>query len=133
MNSEASKREGFTLLEVAVAIAILSIVLVAVLRMQGQTIGMNEAFRFYTLAPQLAAAKMNEMRLDPGGYSSMERGDFGEDLDGFSWEAGLEDVTLTTDQDREMIFKRVDISVHYMENEFTYTARQYIQAPTEDL
>jgi len=51
---------GFTLLEVMVALAVMSIVLVSVYRMHSQSLTMNTAARFYTLAPMLAQGKMAE-------------------------------------------------------------------------
>ena len=42
---------GFTLLEVMIALAVMSIVLVSVYRMHSQSLTMNTAARFYTLAP----------------------------------------------------------------------------------
>ena len=52
---------GFTLLEVMVAMAIMAIVLVSVYRMHSQTLTMNSASRFYTLAPLLAQSKLAQL------------------------------------------------------------------------
>jgi general secretion pathway protein I len=130
---EFSRAPGFTLLEVMVAIAVLAVVLVAVLRMQGQTIAMNEVFRFYTLAPQLAMDKMAEVELSPESFQTGGSGDFGEDLSGYQWKAEVEEVVLTTDADREMHLQQVDITVAYMDDEFVYTAREYLPAPEAGL
>src|SRR6056297_8680 len=123
---------GFTLLEVMVALAIIAIVLVSVLRMQGQTISMNEAFRFYTIAPELAMSKMADIRQDPESAEFGGSGDFGKELARYSWQASVEDVTIETDAAREMNFKRVDVTVTYLEDEYAYTIREYMRAPSDD-
>ncbi len=123
---------GFTLLEVMVALAIIAIVLVSVLRMQGQTISMNEAFRFYTIAPELAMSKMADIRLDIEDAVLTESGDFGEDFRGYNWQATVEDVTIETEEAREMEFKRVDVTVTYLENEHSLTVREYMLAESDE-
>ncbi len=121
---------GFTLLEVMVALAIIAIVLVSVLRMQGQTISMHEAFRFYTIAPELAMSKMADIRLDPDAAELAASGDFGEEFSGYKWKVATEELNLLTDEDREMTLQRVDVTVTYMEDAYAYTVREYI--PAED-
>jgi len=124
---------GFTLLEVMIALSIIAIVLVSVLRMQGQTISMNEAFRFYTVAPQLAKARMNELRMDPQAFQLNASGDFGEDYPDYQWKAAIQEKTLVTPENHEMHFKQVNITVTYQDAAYVYTIREYIPAPTEEL
>lgn len=119
---------GFTLLEVMVALAIIAIVLVSVLRMQGQTISMNTAFRFYTIAPELAMSKMTDFRLDPEAAELAASGDFGEEFSEYQWKVATEELNLVTDEDREMTLQRVDVTVTYMEDDYAYTVREYIPA-----
>ena len=54
---------GFTLLEVMVSVAIMSIVLVSVYRLHSQSLTMNTEARFYTQAPMLAQSKLAEQRI----------------------------------------------------------------------
>lgn len=124
---------GFTLLEVMIALSIIAIVLVSVLRMQGQTISMNEAFRFYTIAPQLATSRMNEFRMDPQALDFNSSGDFGEDYPGYQWKAAVQEKTLVTPENHEIPFKQVDVTVTYQDNAYVYTIREYIPAPPEGL
>ncbi len=119
---------GFTLLEVMVALAIIAIVLVSVLRMQGQTISMNAAFRFYTIAPELAMSKMTEIRLDPDAADLAASGGFGDAFSDYQWKVATEELNLVTDEDREMTLQRVDVTVTYMEDEYAYTVREYLPA-----
>jgi len=124
---------GFTLLEVMVALAIIAIVLVSVLRMQGQTIAMNEAFRFYTIAPELAMSKMAEIRLDQEKSEFSTSGDFGKEFSGYGWKVATGEIAVVTDEEKEMNFKQVDVTVTYMENEYEYTVREYMPAETNIL
>ena len=86
---------GFTLLEVMVSLAIIAIVFVSVLRLQGQTISMNETTRFYAVAPFLAQQKMSEITADPSSFSGSQSGDFGEDAPGYGWNAKVDDFPIT--------------------------------------
>jgi len=128
-----SRSRGFTLLEVMVALAIIAIVLVSVLRMQGQTISMNEAFRFYTIAPELATAKMADIRQDPESAELNSSGDFDEGFAGYSWQAAVEEVVIETEEDREMKLNRVDVTVSYMDEAYTYVIREYMSAESNAL
>jgi len=124
---------GFTLLEVMVALAIIAIVLVSVLRMQGQTISMNESFRFYTVAPQLAGAKMTEIRQDPESAELNSNGNFDETFSGYSWKAAIEEIVIETEEAREMKLNRVDVTVSYMDDAHSYSIREYMPAETDEL
>ena len=130
---KGARAAGFTLLEVMIALAIIAIVLVSVLRMQGQTISMNEAYRFYTVAPQLAMAKMNEFRMDPQALEFNSSGDFGQDYPGYQWKMAIQEKTLVTPENHEMHFKQVNMTVIYQDNAYDYTIREYIPAPPETL
>ncbi|NOY69509.1 MAG: prepilin-type N-terminal cleavage/methylation domain-containing protein [Deltaproteobacteria bacterium] len=94
-DSVKSLSAGFTLLEVLVSLAIIAIVFVSVLRLQGQTISMNESTRFYAVAPFLAQQKMAEVTADPSSFSGSQSGDFGEDAPGYVWKAGVDDFPIT--------------------------------------
>ena len=128
-----SADSGFTLLEVMVALAIIAIVLVSVLRMQGQSILMNEAFRFYTIAPQLAMSKMTEFRRDPEAMELNNSGGFGETYSDYNWQAAVEEIVIETEEGREMKLKRVDVTVTYLEDEYSYAIREYMPAEADAL
>ena len=130
--TELLRAKGFTLLEVMIALAVIAIVLVSVLRMQGQTIAMNETFRFYTLAPQLAAKKMADLRMDREEGDFRRSGEFGKQFRGYTWQAKGREVTLTTEQDREMQLRQVEVTISYMEGEQVYTTREYMQQASGD-
>ena len=116
---------GFTLLEVMVALAVMSIVLVSVYRMHSQSLTMNTAVRFYTQAPMLAQSKMAEIEALSAGVFPEDSGDFGEQFPGYAWKASIADVTSEILGEVAEDLKRVDITVSLNENQFVYTLRSY--------
>jgi len=80
-----TRRDGFTLLEVMVAMAIMATVMVALLQNHAFSINLSESARNRTVAVQLARIKMTDIELM--GYPPLEddEGDFGELYPGFAW------------------------------------------------
>lgn len=116
---------GFTLLEVMVALAVMSIVLVSVYRMHSQSLTMNTAARFYTQAPLLAQAKMAERIALSSGAFAQDSGDFGEQFPGYSWTATTADVSSEILGEVAEDLQRVDITVKYNDDQFSYNLRTY--------
>ena len=112
---------GFTLLEVMVALAVMSIVLVSVYRMHSQSLAMNTAVRFYTQAPMLAQSKMVEIEALSSNAFPEDSGDFGEEFPGYSWQASIAEVTSEILGEVAEDLKRVDITVSLNENQFVLT------------
>jgi len=116
---------GFTLLEVMVALSVMSIVLVSVYRMHSQSLTMNTAARFYTQAPILAQGKMAELEALSSGAFPENSGDFGEQFPGYSWQTSVADITSEILGEVAEDLKRVDITVSLNENQFVYNLRTY--------
>ena len=116
---------GFTLLEVMVALAVMSIVLVSIYRMHSQSLTMNTAARFYILAPLLAQNKLAELEsLSSEGFSD-NSGDFGEQYPGYSWRSSVADVSSEVLGEVANDLKRIDLTVSYNEDQFSYNLRTY--------
>jgi general secretion pathway protein I len=116
---------GFTLLEVMIALAVMSIVLVSVYRMHSQSLTMNTAARFYTLAPLLAQNKMAELEaLSSDGFPD-NSGDFGEQYPGYSWRSSVADVSSEVLGEVANDLKRIDLTVSYNADQFSYNLRTY--------
>lgn len=75
-----------------VALAVLSIALTSIYRLQGQTILMSSSARFYTLAPQLAQEKLAETERLAFDDMISTSGDFGEDFPAYRWSTTVEEV-----------------------------------------
>ena len=116
---------GFTLLEVMIALAVMSIVLVSVYRMHSQSLTMNTAARFYTLAPLLAQNKMAELEtLSSEGFPE-DSGDFGEQYPGYDWQTSLVEVSSEVLGEVANDLKRIDLTVSYNNNQFSHSIRTY--------
>ena len=94
------KARGFTLLEVMVAIAILSSALVVLLEINTRNIAATNHARMMTTATQLARAELVRLEddLDDKGYPDLDdtrQGNFADDgLPMFRWEAHIEKIEL---------------------------------------
>ena len=119
------KTAGFTLLEVMVALAIMSIVLVSVYRMHSQSLTLNTAARFYTQAPLLAQKKMAELTGAASGIFPEVSGDFGEGFPGYSWQVSMPEAPSEILGEAGDDLKRIDLTVSLNDNQFTYNLRTY--------
>ena len=121
----SNRASGFTLLEVMVALAVMSIVLVSVYRMHSQSLIMNTAARFYTQAPLLAQSKMAAFEtLSARGFPE-DSGDFGEQFPGYSWKVSEKDVTSEVLGTVAEDLKQIDVTVSYNDDQFSYSLRTY--------
>ncbi len=116
---------GFTLLEIMVSISIIAIVLVSVYRLHAQTITMNYAARFYTIAPMLANLKIAELQTKTIDDLTDNSGDFGEDYSGYRWNVTINDIESETLGSTAENLKRIDVIVTFNNDEFTYDLRTY--------
>jgi len=116
---------GFTLLEVMIALAVMSIVLVSVYRMHSQSLTMNAAARFYTLAPMLAQKKMAELETNSSGGFPDDSGDFGEQYPGYSWQASSSEVSSEVLGEVADDLKQIDLTVSFNGNQLSYNLRTY--------
>ncbi len=83
---------GFTLLEVMLALAIISIVLVTLHGVQARSLALLLEARFNNTAPLLAAGKLAELAVAP---TLSDRGDFGEDFPGYRWQLLVSETPAT--------------------------------------
>jgi len=116
---------GFTLLEVMVAMAIMAIVLVSVYRMHSQTLTMNMAARFYTQAPMLAQSKLAQIEVDSSGITATDSGDFGDKFPGYTWRISTEEVASEALGEIAADLKRIDMTVVFNSDEYSYNVRTY--------
>ena len=72
------RNEGFTLMEVLVSLAIMSIAFLAVFRLQAQNLDLQSEAYFLTLASQLGQQRMAEIEGQPDLKEGQSSGDFGE-------------------------------------------------------
>ena len=115
---------GFTLIEVLVALAILTIALTGVYRLQSDTFRMSADARFYTLAPMLAQTKLSEIERQGVAKATDGSGDFGEQYPGYNWSVRLETIASDLMKDKQYHLTLIDLTIAYNE-EKNYELRTY--------
>ncbi len=96
--------DGFTLIEVMVAMTILAIALVAVFQMQSQSISMASEARFRTTASLLAQSKMAELEASASIGGKTDAGDFSPEHPQYAWRVSVTDTQIPG-------FKRIEVTV----------------------
>jgi len=90
---DRSLEQGFTLLEVMIALAIVGTTLIAMLSLGNRTIASNDQQQKLTQATLLAQEKMTEVERSASGQGSSglveTKGDFSDPFTDFSWEASF--------------------------------------------
>jgi type II secretion system protein I len=87
------RNDGFTLLEVLVSLAIMTIALLAVFRLQAQNLDLQSEAYFLTLANQLGQQRMAEIEAQPDLREGQSSGDFGEVHPTFRYEEEIARVS----------------------------------------
>ena len=121
----AEKSDGFSLLEVMIALSIMAIVLVSVYRMHSQTISMSAESRFQTEAPLLAQSKLADLESDTDAELASDAGDFGDTYPGYTWKIDVEEISSEILGEISEDLKRIDVSVVYNDGERIYSLRTY--------
>jgi len=116
---------GFTLLEVMVALSIISIALVSIYRLHTQTIDMLNDIKFYTSAPLLALSKMAEIETMTADELGDNSGDFGENFPGFNWHVTVSEVESEALETFAENLKRIDLTISSNDEQFMYHFRKY--------
>jgi general secretion pathway protein I len=109
--------QGFTLLEVLVAVAILAIAMVAILKANVQNLDSLTKSREMTTASLLASSKLAEIEAAGVANWSESQGDFGEDYPEFTWQVettstevdGLERITVIVQRSEGVAGREVSI------------------------
>lgn len=97
-----SGQKGFTLLEIMVSLAIISIAMIAMLSLGNRSIGVHDHLQRITQATLLAQQKMSEseLRAKDGGLAQLQEsnGDFAEPFAEYRWRIELDDTPLPSVQ-----------------------------------
>jgi len=117
---------GFTLLEVMIAVAVLTIALAAVLGLQSKSLTLASESRFQTTAAFLAQGKMAEMAVAGIGDLTSDSGDFGDVFSGYAWRLSVQNADLPGLEKMKGRLKRIDLEVTCGEGElYRYDLRLY--------
>ena len=107
---------GFTLLEILVAMSIVTFALIAIFRL-------NYLLSFNTTAPFLAQKKMAELTSMPGEELGDNSGDFEEAFPGYTWAVSVEDMVSESLETEDL--KKIDVRVSMNGDEHVYYLRRY--------
>jgi len=116
---------GFTLLEVMVALSIISIVITAVFGLQSQTVVLNTNSQFDTKAPFLAQLKITEIIAGISNHGEDQEGNFGDEFPGYAWRSSVKDVNSEIIGSFAEKMKHINVTVTFNEEEFVYTLTTY--------
>jgi general secretion pathway protein I len=123
---------GFTLLEVMIAVAVLTIALAAILGLQSRSLTLASESRFQTTAALLAQGKMAEVAVAGMGDLTSDSGDFGDVFSGYAWRLSVQNTDLPGLEKMKGRLKRIDLEVTCGEGEiFQYDLRLYRFFPPE--
>jgi general secretion pathway protein I len=92
--SVTAASDGFTLLEVMVALAILATAFAAALRLHSDSMGILLSARIHTKAAELAQFKMTEIEIAGLRDFRVHSGDFGTLAPDYLWEVQIEDTPV---------------------------------------
>jgi len=137
-------QKGFTLIEAVVAMSIAAIAIVALFKLNLQTISAAEKTKFYATAPMLAKIKLAELKMKSPRDATDFSGNFGEDFPGYQWTVEVAEVvsdivtnmaeshdldatvkSLRELSDRLKHLKRIDIKISGF-NSSSYKLRTYL-------
>ena len=127
-----NKPQGFTLLEVMIAVAVLAIALSAVLGLQSRSLTLAAESRFHTTAALLAQGKMAETAGAGMGNLVSDSGDFGDVFSGYAWRLSVQNADLPGLEKMKGRLKRIDLEVTCGEGAlYSYDLRLYRFFPLE--
>ena len=116
---------GFTLLEVMVAVAIVTIALSAVYKLYSQAFAMNQSARFYTTATLLAETKLADLTaLSPDDLGS-DAGNFEDDYADYSWQVTVTEVEAEAVALSQQTLRQIDIEITHAQQGESLSLRTY--------
>jgi len=123
MIKNLTAQEGFTLLEVMIAVALIAIALTTLLGSQSQSVSFANSAKFETMAALLAQSKMSEVVILEKDALSNDSGDFGDDYPGYAWEVTVSDVSIEGVENISDYLKQIDLRVTW--GVFSYNLRLF--------
>ncbi len=116
---------GFSLIEIIVAMAVVAIAFVSFYRLFSQSVTADGVARFYTIAPLLAQEKMAEITGSGASPGINGAGTF-DDYPGFRWEIVSTDVVSASLKRAVADMKQVDITISAEDGGITFSLRSYV-------
>lgn len=120
-------KQGFTLLEVMIAVSIMAIALVALFGSQSRSLSQATEAHFNVVAPMLASGKLAELKAETSAPNN-DDGDFGDEYPGYTWE--IETETASFDSPDALVniekpLQKVELTVSWNETKYSYILTYY--------
>lgn len=119
-----NRRDGFTLLEVLVALAVLAIALISIFKLQGQTVQMSAKARFLTVAPHLAQAKLAETEIEDFKEVGDGSGSFSDEHSDYNWAVTVEEIPTDLITEKNYHLVRINVTITHDDGN-NYQLRTY--------
>jgi prepilin-type N-terminal cleavage/methylation domain-containing protein len=132
ITSPVGNIRGVTLLEVMVALGIAALVLVAVYRLQIQSIAMETTAQFHTVAPLLAEQLIARAELQTPDFPATDSGRFEEDgFENYAWEITTQDAGSFATPTGQQLLKQIDVRIFHHDKKDQFSMRTYrLAVPT---
>lgn len=125
ITSPVGNTRGVTLLEVMVALGIAALVLVAVYRLQTQSIAMETTAQFHTVAPLLAEQLLSRAELQTPDFPATDSGRFEGGFENYAWEITTRDAGSFATPTGQPLLKQIDVRIFQHDKADQFSMRTY--------
>lgn len=121
MSNRGSQNSGFTLLEIVIALGLIATALMAVFRLQAQSLDLQSEAKFITIAHQLAQDRVARIQASDTLSEGTTSGDFGEYYPDYSYREEISEmpdmeelykIRLSVFLEREVVVKDLSLETY---------------------
>ncbi|MEW5909663.1 MAG: prepilin-type N-terminal cleavage/methylation domain-containing protein [Thermodesulfobacteriota bacterium] len=117
--------DGFTFLEIMVALSVVGIVFIAVYQLHFSTLSNTHDSQFNIIAPMLAQKKISDAEWVGRKDGESLNGDFGEEFPGFGWEMTIKQPESEFLKRQTPDLKQIDLRILSLSRPLAFQIRTY--------